>query len=766
MVLACCAVLTWPASPAPLWGQEPTRPKIAAVSFHGLQRTSEALARQAAGLRVGDAVDPAALEQAVSRLLQTGQFVNASYRLDQTDDGVRVEFEVEEIPTVSSIHFEGNHHFSDSHLKAQVPVKAGDTIDRFAIRDGREAIEAAYREDGFNDVTVSYDAERLEAAGELVYTVNEGKRVRIRTILFEGNTAFSDRVLRRHVDTKTALWIFRSGAFDKDRVESDVARLQRFYRDKGFLDATVSYRRRLSEDGTAMTLIFSVDEGTRYAVESIDFRGNTVFTRDELLALMDTELGATIERPQVDADVRAIRTRYGELGYIYATVRAIRVFSQRPGLVRLTVEIDEGQQYRVGRVVVRGNDRTKDKVVRRALDLYPPDDLFDLTEAREAQQRLLDTRIFSSARVYPAGNQPGVRDAIIDVQEAPKAGDFLFGVGVTSNSGLVGNVVLNLQNFDLFDWPRSWSELTRFRAFSGAGQRLRLELQPGTTVSRFRIDFTEPYLLDRPVRFDSSVFLFERRRDGYDEERAGLTLSLGKRFRRGRLYGWSGEIALRIEDVGVDDVDLFASREIRRDEGSNLLTSLKATMVRDRTDNRFVPTTGDRLRLGYEQVGVLGGDHVFGKLSAGYARYWTLHTDALDRKTVLQLRGEGGLIMGDAPIFERFYAGGTGSIRGFAFRGVGPRDGIDDNVVGGDVLLLAGGEYSFPLMGENVRGLIFVDSGTIDFGTWRASLGTGVRLTLPIFRSPVPLELDLAIPISSSRDDDEQVFAFLVGTLF
>lgn len=589
--------------------------------------------------------------------------------------------------------------------------------------------------------------------------------VPIRRIVFKGNRTIPDRELRRQIASKSAFWIFRSGAFDEDRVEADTATLQTYYRDHGFLDARVTYRRELSEDGLDLTIVFEIEEGTRYAIDAIEFRGHTVFTVEELGGMMVSRVKEPVKRRQVDADVREIQRRYGALGYIYATARAIRVFSEKPGLVRITVEINEGDQFRVGRVIVRGNERTKDKVVRRALNLYPPDDLFDLAEAKEAERRLLETRIFSSARVYPIGDAPDVRDAVIDVKEAEKVGDFLFGAGVTSNSGLIGNIVLDLQNFDLFDWPRSWSELRKFRAFSGGGQRFRLELQPGTVVSRFRLDFTEPYLFDKPLRFDFSAFLFGRGRDGYRERRAGASFSFGKRFQRGRLQGWSGELSLRVENVSVSDVDVFASREIRDDEGSNIMTSIKATMVRDRTDNRFVPTSGDRLRLGYEQFGLLGGDHFFGKLTAGYRWYRTLKTDLFERKSVLALRAQGGVIVGDAPVFERFYAGGTGSMRGFDFRGVGERDGIDENNIGGDFLILLGGEYSFPLVGDTLRGLFFLDTGTAGSGTYRASIGAGVRFTIELF-GPVPLELDVAIPLLSDTDDDEQVFSFLIGRLF
>ena len=169
--------------------------------------------------------------------------------------------------------------------------------------------------------------------------------------------------------------------------------------------------------------------------------------------------------------------------------------------------------------------------------------------------------------------------------------------------------------------------------------------------------------------------------------------------------------------------------------------------------------------MSYEQFGLFGGDHDFGRLTVRYRWFKTLRTDALDRKSVLRLLAHGGAIVGDAPVFERFYAGGTGTIRGFEYRGVGPREGLDDNNIGGDYLILLGAEYSYPLFGDMVRGHVFMDTGTAGGDAYRVSIGTGIRLTLNIL-GPVPLEFNLAAPIMSDGDDETQVFSFVIGGLF
>jgi outer membrane protein insertion porin family len=189
--------LTWPSL---LYAQETPERTVTAVEIVGAGQVSEVYLRELVGVRVGDRFDAVALDEAITRLLQTGQFISATYRLEEAGDGVHVTFELRTPPVITSIRFEGNAKFKEGRLKKQITVKEGAPVDKFAIRDGRDAIAAMYREEGYNDVVVSYDQERLDRTGELVYAIQEGKRVRIRKILFEGNAAFIPRQLKRQID--------------------------------------------------------------------------------------------------------------------------------------------------------------------------------------------------------------------------------------------------------------------------------------------------------------------------------------------------------------------------------------------------------------------------------------------------------------------------------------------------------------------------------------------------------------------------------------
>jgi outer membrane protein insertion porin family len=239
-------------------------------------------------------------------------------------------------------------------------------------------------------------------------------------------------------------------------------------------------------------------------------------------------------------------------------------------------------------------------------------------------------------------------------------------------------------------------------------------------------------------------------------------VSLGHRFPN----RWYGEVAVRLEQVRMSDLSSSAPPEAFDDEGSHFMPAVQGTLIRDRTDSRWLPSRGDRLMLSYEQV---MGDYNYGVVDADYRRYHTLYVDAFDRKHILAGRVNAAYIIGDAPIFDRFYGGGIGSVRGFQYRGISPRSTGTDEPIGGDFLFYAGTEYSFPLVGEQLRGLVFLDSGTVErdfeLTTYRVSAGFGLRWTIPFF-GPVPMSLDFAFPLASDEQDDEQIFNFAVGWTF
>jgi len=265
----------------------------------------------------------------------------------------------------------------------------------------------------------------------------------------------------------------------------------------------------------------------------------------------------------------------------------------------------------------------------------------------------------------------------------------------------------------------------------------------------------------------------EWQRESYDENRLRGYVGFEKRYKN----RWRRSIAFRLEDVDVDGVDLDAPKEIRDDKGSNGLAGVKVGTGRDTTDDRFNPSKGYSFDISYEQV---GGEHTFGILSGVHRRYKVVHEDMAERKTILATKLLAATTVGDAPVFEKFYGGGSGlyGIRGFDYRGVSTR-GTPTTVggvpivgrkkkdpIGSDWIFLANAEVTVPLVGENFAALFFVDSGAIDSGSYRVAAGTGIQILIPQWFGPVPMRFEIAAPLMKDDEDDTQVFSFSIGRLF
>ncbi|MCG3137589.1 MAG: Outer membrane protein assembly factor BamA [Phycisphaerae bacterium] len=757
------------AQPVPAPADDPLAGLIVAeVRFEGLSNISETYCRNRVVTAAGSEYSPATVQEDVRRLVRSGKFLDVQVETPLQGEQLVVIFKLAERPTITAIEFVGNDKFSAADLLKEVALQVGEPLNIFAIRQGVGYIEAKYKEAGYAEVGVSLDEAAL-SENRVVYQIEEGPRVRVRKIIFEGRISFDEDKLLEKVSSKKYFPLLETGAFNPDQAQRDAAEIQTFYRDQGFLDARVSYRTESQKKEGDLRIIFAIDEGTRYTIESIAFEGQSVYTAEELQAAMQLKPGEFMRQDLLNKDIEALKTKYGENGYIYTVVAPGRVFSETPGQVLLTLTISEGAQYSVQRIVVRGNSLTQDKVVRRELKLFP-DELFNTTKIKESESNIRSTGLFREAKITPVGDQPDVRDVIVDVEESDSTTQFIVGGGIGSNSGLTGTVSYEARNFDLFDWPRSWGEMIRGRAFRGAGQTFRIEASPGTELSTFRIDFREPYLLDKPLQLGTSFYLTQRGRQEYDEVRLGTNISLGKRFEDGWLKGWVGEVAFRLENVEISDIPKFPAEDIAEAEGNNLLATVKGRLVRNRTDSRWMPSKGDVLTGSYE---LAGGDWSFSKLESSYEWYYTLKRDEQDRPHIFALKGEIGYMFGETPVFERYYGGGIGTIRGFEFRGISPRDGPcwdDDQRIGGEFRALAGAEYSFPLYADIFRGVLFTDMGTVEEGfevtAWRSAVGFGLRLYIPNYFGPVPFEFNFAFPVTQSDEDDTQIFSFAIGVTF
>lgn len=371
---------------------------------------------------------------------------------------------------------------------------------------------------------------------------------------------------------------------------------------------------------------------------------------------------------------------------------------------------------------------------------------------------------FPDASQVPVIPEPPDRFIDLDVYaQEVQTGRFSVGVAVNSDAGLTGSVVIDERNFDWRRWPRSFEDIRNGTAWRGAGQRFRLEAFPGTIVRRYSASFQEPYLFDSPVSFGLTGFFYNRRFDDWDEERLGGRTSLGYQF----THDLSGTIALRTERINIFEPTMPAPPELTAALGDSEAYSLTWQLAHDTRDSAFLATEGHFVELSYEQV---FGSFDYPRVVFDARQYFMLRerVDGSGRH-VVSVTGKAGVSGSQTPIYDRFFAGGFSSMRGFDFRGASPRNlGV---TVGGEMMLLGSVEYMFPITADDmVRAVVFCDFGTVeesisvDTEDFRVAPGFGIRIAIPAL-GPAPIALDLAFPVATEDGDDIQNLSFFVGYL-
>lgn len=780
--------------PAPVRQDEPdTNPYegrlVKEIRFEGLSRVTEPYLRNQLRTAPGQPLSWRTVREDLRRMERLGEFrdIQADILVDP-DLNVVVLFRLVEAPIVEDVIVVGNRQVTDQDIQAVVATNIslikGIPIDDYQIGRAQRAIEELYRNKGFYLVQVTIDESELASEGNIIFRVREGERVKVTAIRFEGNTSFTAKQIRTVIKTKEA-WLFDRGAIDDTVLDADVAAIVKFYLDRGFLDVRASRRIQPSPNGREAIVTFLIEEGNAYTMRDVSViiagrrEGETdqaprVLSVEQVRGLLGLKPGDPFSQSAMDKSVTGVRDAYLKMGYVDAQVRSLQRRVPDQSLVDLEIRVVEGERFKAGMVYIQGNDLTQQKVIRREVEIRP-DRWLDGTAAEESARRLRESRLFSppdvKVTIQPEDPRaPGYRDVLVEVTETD-TGTLSFGVAVDSDAGLAGVVNLNQRNFDIADFPDSFDEFIRGRAFRGGGQVFNLAIQPGTDTQNYQLSIVEPYLLDTNTSLGSSFYYRTRDYDEYDEARFGTRQRLGRRFGT----RWVGGLSFRVEDIELSDISADSAVDLLDLEGNNFLTSIGMDLSRRTADSRFRPTKGAYTEFGVEQFGAMGGDFTFTKLTAEHQVFIAIDEDFLGNKTVLTLKGRVGYIPQDdeAPIFERFYLGGR-SFRGFKFRGIGPI-GLDsagnetDDHVGGTWMFFFGADLERPVWRDFLSVVTFVDSGTVTndpgFDDYRVSVGAGIRLYIPQFGN-APLAFDFGFPVIYEDGDDKRVFSFSIDLPF
>ena len=749
--------------------------------FAGFHSVSEQFVYSNIQLRAGMEFNSALVDQSIRTLYGTGFFEMIDVDVvPSTDNKVDVIFNLVAKYTIQSIRYVGNDEYSDSRIASKGELESGTPLDEYAISQAADKIEAYYIEKGYPDVVVDYRIDRDDETGlATVYIdINEGGEVRIDTIRFEGNTAFTAKELRKTLETSEngwLSWLTGSGKFDETLFKEDLNLLRNFYRDHGYLDVVVDEELVkldfVSDDEIDITI--TVVEGRQYSLGESSVEGATVYTSDELLRSVKIEPGDVFSPEKVDDAATAIREFYSSRGYLDTRVSAERVPNMQTGRIDVLFRVRESEKFYLESIRVEGNTKTKAQVIIRELALRPGD-VFDRTRMEVSERRLQNTSYFEDVRLNPEDtNLPGRKDLGITVREG-RTGNFTFGAGFGSVESAVIYFEVSQGNFDLFNYRSG---------FQGDGQKFRFRASVGTNSNQLLIAFEEPWLFEQRLAFGVELYRTESdyNSSDYDELRTGFELYL-----RRRLFELvEARLSYRLELVEIMDVDrgvgvLNPDGSITGDgiadvfqaaEGEQLVSKVGLTFLRDNRKTLIFTREGNRTVWENEFAGV-GGDVNYWKTELRTAHFIPTF-DTLEQS--LSIVARGGTVSpwgnsNEVPFYDRFYLGGPETLRGFDHRDIGPRDPDDtDESVGGNTYTMVSFEYAFRIA-EPLGLVAFYDWGVVnadefdfDMGNYADNWGVGARIML----MGSPLKLDLGIPITDPTGEASGTqFNFSFGSRF
>jgi outer membrane protein insertion porin family len=757
-------------------GNENVSAIVKKIEFKGNSRISSSAIKAAIKTNHGDVYDPKAISQDVDAIWLLGFFDNIEVEVEAYEGGVKVIFLVLERPVVRSIFFAGNAEVKTKKLREGIQIREGDHLKRYLLKLDEDKIREIYQGKGFSNIEVKSEEKKTDGYVNITFRIREGSKIYIKEIAFEGNQIFSSKRLAKIVTTKRRKFprFIYPGKFDKTKFEEDVDRVKGFYGSGGWLDADVTWKEQYSSDRTKMFVHVSIDEGDRYHVDNVSIKGNKLFTSDEIIGMLELKRGSAFLPESLQKDSQGIRMAYGKQGYLNANVKAEYTYQQVDPKIDITFNVIENERFFIEKVIISGNDKTKDNVIRRNLSFFPGERV-DTQKIKRSEQRLTGTGYFDSQSgaaseiTYLPGTKYNTKNMIVNVKEG-RTGMLRFGGGFGANSGLFGDVSYTDKNFDIFDFPKDMKDFMSGNAFRGGGHTITMRFSPGLDRTEGVFSFNNPAIFDSGYSMGLSANILRRAREDYDEERKGFKMSVGKTVLRGLRLG----VTPNFEVIGIQNIDGDAPNIVKDQEGSSKKLSLELTAMLDRRDNRMSPSKGYKITSSLQFSGM---DVDMIKFVAKGTKYHTVFNFPDWRgKHIFSYGGTLGVIEATSdegiPIFENFFAGGANSIRGFAFRGVGPiseTDEVSTEQVGGKVLLLASAEYTLPVYGDMVRGAFFVDTGKADtdtndlnFSNFRATIGFGFRAKVPFMGNSV-VAIDFGFPFIRKDKDDEQAVTFNFG---
>ncbi|MGA9754826.1 MAG: outer membrane protein assembly factor BamA [Desulfobaccales bacterium] len=723
--------------------------RIAHIVVKGNRRIEKDAILGVMQTREGETLAPAHIREDLKAIYKMGYFTDVRLDVNDTPEGRVLTVLVQEKPAIREIHVEGNNKLKKDKIIEVMNLKPFSVASEGAIKEDLNKVQQTYREKGFYEAQITYELVPVaEHEVNLVLHVNEGGKMSIKDIEFEGNTAFKAKELRKVMETKErgvylVSLITGAGKLNRDVLERDLEKIAAFYYNHGYIKAKVG-EPKVDIKGGWIYVTIPIQEGPEYLVGKIDLSGDLLEDKDKILKLLAIPKEKVYSRELLQQDLTTLADYYADHGFANADVVPLIKENAEKLVVDVNFDIHKGQKVYFERIDIAGNVKTRDKVIRRELRVYEQD-MFNATNLKESIKNLRRLEYFEDVNFATTpGSAPDRMNLKISVKERP-TGTFGLGAGYSTADRAVGMVQISQNN--LF----------------GRGQSLKAEGIIGTISHRIRLSFVEPYLFDRPLGFGLDAYNWERQYSEYTRVSKGSTMRLSHPliWKYTRLF-WM----YRFENVHLNNLVPNAAEVLQQAATIHNTSATSFTVRRDSRDSLFAPTKGSDNSVSTELAG-LGGDTAFVRYIGESGWYFPLGWDLVG---VLHARAGGMNKMhwGQMPAYELFYLGGIDTIRGFKYAEISPRDPVTNERIGGPRFLQLNDEIRFPIYKKlGLNGTIFFDAGNVygpnEVGPFlRTSAGLGIRWFSPMG----PLRVEWGYNLSKHPWERSSAWEFTMGGSF
>lgn len=726
-----------------VYAQEPV---VNMIEVRGLKRIEEGAIMSRISQKTGEVLSSDKTAQDIKNIYKMGYFDDVSVEIETFEGGIKLIYVVKEKPTIIRVEFQGNKELSDDKLREKIAVSPGSIADITLIQDNASRLQAFYEEEGYWLARIVPVVNKVtEDEVTLTYQIEEGSKVRIKKINIIGNRAISSGKIKGVMKTsewKIYSFLTSSGYYKKETMNRDIEAIKELYFNNGYIKAVVADPDiKLTDDRKGMIIDIQVSEGDQYKVSAIEITGNKAFTEPDIRKKIKLSAGSIFSRETLKKDITAITDLYTQNGYAMANVFPDLIPDDEKKEVKVTYKIEEGEVFRIGRIEISGNIKTRDKVIRREMRL-DEGDKFNSALLKRSYERINNLNFFESVEMTPKPRyEERLLDIDIKVKERP-TGFLSVGGGYSSIDKLIG--VVDITQGNLF----------------GKGQYLKLKGELGGKSSFYELSFRDPWFMDKPISFSTDIYKTTREYVDYKRRATGFGFGFGKSLDE---Y-WGASISYNLEKVTIYDVAENASDIIKDQIGTRVTSSITPSIVRDSRDNFIDPSRGSRNSV-YVTFAGIGGTNAFIKGVADSAWFFPIGS------TTVSVRGRFGYATGlfgkELPLYERFYVGGIYTVRGLGFGEAGPRDD-KGSVIGGTKELIFNLEYIFPIFSElRLKGVVFADAGNSydqdePIGTLRYTSGLGIRWISPIG----PIRIEWGYNINKKPGESSSKLEFTFGTFF